>query len=263
MIRLLDLLWTSLKLRISRDLIYGMQFWVAFCTDFILFFIQVLVFYTIFSHVTDINGWGKYQFSFFIGTFMILDTLKMVFYFFGTISFPNYIRTGELDVYLTKPINPLFLIAIQKINLGGVLNLVPGFLIVIYSAIELKVQFTLGTILGYFFFLTLFSFLLYFLMLAPRLLAFWFVKLDFLMELDHQLNDLAFKVPGVVYQGVSKIIFYILLPFGLVATIPTQFATSVLEGKYWLLSIAVVVSYALLIMIMWKRGIKQYSSASS
>jgi len=74
---------------------------------------------------------------------------------------------------------------------------------------------------------------------------------------------LCMQLPGIVFYGVYKVIFYVILPYGIMATIPVQFLTGELTfaGAAW--GILVAAGFTLLTAFVWKQGIRHYNSASS
>lgn len=262
-IRYVKLCIFLLKFRLSKQMIYSFNFWMAFFVDLTVFGIQLVVFSAMFLQVDNINGWNKYVMIFFVGTFTIIDSLYMCSYFFGVISIPDKIRTGKLDVYITRPINTLFYVSFDNINLGSVLLTVPGVAMVVYSIKKLGLQVGFWNVSGYVMLIGVMLILMYDLMILIRSLAFWFIKTDALSEFEGEMVNFSFRVPGVVFKGISKLIFYIILPYGLIATIPTQFFTKGLN--YWdlILTLVVCAAFTCLSQIIWKLGLKHYSSASS
>jgi ABC-2 type transport system permease protein len=252
-----------LKLRLSREMIYSFNFFAALFVDGVLFVIQMLAFTTIFSQVDSVNGWSKFHVIIFIGTFTILDGIYMATYFFGVISLGDKIRNGELDIYITKPVNTLFLISFENMNIGSILISILGAIMVGYGALNLGIEITFIKILGYVFLLFIMYLLMYNLMVILRCCAFWFIKADNIYKLENELVNFCFKVPGIMYKGISKIIFYFILPYGLIATIPTEFLTGTMTVNGWIIAIGVCCIFSLLTWFLWKKGLGRYSSASS
>jgi ABC-2 type transport system permease protein len=252
-----------LKFKLERQMIYSFNFWSTLLVDFTVFLIQIAVFSTIFLQVDSINGWDRYQLIFFVGTFIILDSLYMCTYFFGIIGIPDKIRTGKLDVYITKPINTLFFVSFESMDLGSILLTIPGIMMLVYSAGKLNICVTPGKIIGYIFLMIVMLVLMFDLMVILRSAAFWFTRVDTLMEFESEMVNFSFRVPGIVFNGLTKIIFYLVLPYGLIATIPTQFFTGVLNVGYWLLTIVVCTIFTFLSLSIWKMGLKHYGSAGS
>jgi len=252
-----------LKLRLSREMIYSFNFFTTLIIDGIFFVIQMLAFTTIFLNVDSVNGWSKFHMIIFIGTFTILDGIYMATYFFGVFSISDKIRNGELDMYITKPVNTLFLVSFENISIGSILISIPGIVMVVYGTIKLGIEISVMKILGYIFLLFIMYIILYNLMVLLRCFSFWFTKVDNINKLENELVNFSFRVPGVMYQGISKIIFYFVLPYGLIATIPTEFLTGTMNKSGWFIAIGVCVAFTLLRKVIWKMGLKRYSSASS
>lgn len=252
-----------LKLRLSREMIYSFNFFAALFVDGIMFIIQMLAFTTIFSQVDSVNGWSKFHVIIFIGTFTILDGLYMATYFFGVITIGDKIRNGELDLYITKPINTLFFVSFENMNIGSILISILGAIMVAYGTENLGIEITLIKVIGYMFLMFLMYILMYDLMIILRCCGFWFTKADNIYKLENELVNFCFKVPGIMYKGIGKMIFYFILPYGLIATIPTEFIAGTMTVQGWLTAISVCSVFSFLAIFLWKRGLGRYSSASS
>lgn len=92
---------------------------------------------------------------------------------------------------------------------------------------------------------------------------FWFTKVDNIYKLENELVNFSFKVPGIMYKGIGKIIFYFILPYGLIATMPTEFLAGTMTISGWIISMGVCSIFTLLTRFLWKKGLARYSSASS
>jgi ABC-2 type transport system permease protein len=257
------LLYVFMKVRLNKSMMYSFNFWMAFITDLSIFMLQIAMFSAIFLNVGTLNGWNVYQMIVFIGTFTILDASYMATYFFGVLTIPEKIRTGTLDQYIVRPVNTLFYVSFENIDPGSLVLIVPGIMMVAYGVGMLGISVTAAAIAGYVFLLLLMYFLMYDLMIIIRTLAFRFVRIDSLCEIEGELVNFSFRIPGIVFKGAWKLIFYVLLPYGLMATIPAQFLADALDGRYWLLSLGVGAVFGFLCIFLWKRGMKRYGSVSS
>lgn len=115
-IRLIKVL---IKLRLERVMMFRLGFFGPFFVDGSLFVIQLLVFQAIYSNVDRIGNWKQGDMILFIGTFSLINALNMSIYFFGVNSIPEKIRTGEIDLYLTKPVSPLLRLTFEQVNPGA------------------------------------------------------------------------------------------------------------------------------------------------
>jgi ABC-2 type transport system permease protein len=187
----------------------------------------------------------------------------MCTYFFGVLAIPEKIRTGALDLYLTKPVSALFLLSLESMDFGSILLTIPGLMIVAWGVRALGVRLTAGLVAGYAVLFIGMFLLMYCVMVVLRVAAFWLVRINAFNELEGALVEFSFRVPGVVYQGVWKLLLYILLPYGLMATIPTQFLTGGMLLQHWLLVGGVLAGFWVGMSLLWQAGLRRYGSASS
>ena len=122
-----------MKLRLSHIMTFRLGFFGPFFIDTSYFLVQLFAFEAIYGHVDNIRGWGHGEILVFVGTFSLINALNMVIYFFGVISIPEKIQTGELDLYLTKPVNPLLRITFEKINPGSIPLLAFSACMIVYG----------------------------------------------------------------------------------------------------------------------------------
>ncbi len=109
-----------IKFRLSHIMTFRLGFFAPFFINTSYFLVQLFAFEAIYGHVDSIRGWGHGEILIFIGTFSLIDALNMTICFFGVISIPEKIQTGELDLYLTKPVNPLLRITFEKVDPGAI-----------------------------------------------------------------------------------------------------------------------------------------------
>jgi len=257
------ILWTLIRCRVSRQMVYRLSFWTAFWVDLLIFVMQLITFSAIFSQVPAIGGWTLAHMAIFLGTFTMLDATYMGTYFFGVLAIPEKIRTGGLDLYLTKPVNPLFLLTVEGVDFGSIMLTVPGFLMVAWGVQRLAIHLTVGLVAGYALLFAMMYLLMYAVMVALRVAAFWLVRTNAFSELENSLVEFSFRIPGVVYQGAWKVLFYVLVPYGLMATLPTQYLTGGMRWYHWALAGGVLAAFWAGMSLLWRAGLRRYGSASS
>jgi ABC-2 type transport system permease protein len=254
---------TLIRCKVSRQMVYRLSFWTAFWVDLLVFTMQLITFSAIFSQVQTIGGWGLPHMAIFLGTFTMLDAVYMSTYFFGVLAIPDKIRTGGLDLYLVKPANALFLLTVEGVDFGSIMLTIPGLLMVLWGVARLGIYLTLGLAAGYLLLFIMMYCLMYAVMVVIRTAAFWLVRTQAFNELENALVEFSFRIPGVVYQGVWKVILYILLPYGIMATLPAQFLTGGMLWYHWLLAASVLAAFMSLMTLLWQAGLRHYNSASS
>lgn len=257
------IIYMLLKMKLSKNMAFRFSFFGVFFVDGSLFLIQLLMFSSIYSQVGSIGGWDKAQMLLFIGTFSIINAVNMAVYFFGLISIPGKIKSGELDLYITKPVNSLLHLSFESINIGSVPLVFASIGIVVYAALGMNAQITPWTIIGYLFLVLMMTLLWYDLMVILRTIPFFVIQASSIERLEGEVITLCMKIPGTLFKGVFKVLFYLLLPYGIMATVPTQFFSGTLSPSGFVYSIAIVAAFTAFTLFFWKLGLRNYKSASS
>jgi len=252
-----------LKLKISRMMVFRISFFGASFADGALFLIHLLTFMVVYGHVDGIGDWGRGQMIMFVGTFSLINALNMMIYFFGVIEIPRKIKEGELDHYITKPVNPLLRITFENINPGSFPLVILSVLIILYgiSVNGVPVSFAAGA--AYTGLALLMTVLWYDMEVIFRSISFFFISASGIEALEGHLLTLNLKIPGVIYKGVFKVLFYFVLPYGIMSTVPTQALSGVLTPFGFLQAVGVVVFFTGFTIWFWRYGLRHYKSASS
>ncbi len=244
-------------------LVFRFSFFGAFLADGTLFLIQLLVFETIYSEVDSIGGWGRGQMIIFVGTFSMINALNMLIYFFGIVDLPGKIKRGDLDHYLTKPVNPLLRLTFENVNPGSFPLVILSILIVCYGVSVGGIQVSFAMAAGYAVLVLFMTLLWYDMELILRTITFFVISTTGIQQLEDQMLELNFKVPGVLYKGIFKLLFYVLLPYGIMSTIPTQFLTNSIDAVGVVIAALTVVVFTAFALLLWRIGLRHYKSASS
>ena len=252
-----------IKLKLSRMMVFRFSFFGAFFADSTLFLIQLLTFSAIYAHTDSIGGWGRGQMIIFIGTFSLINALNMWIYFFGVVDIPDLIKRGDLDQYVTKPINPLFRLTFENMNPGSFLLVIMSIFIVGYGVSEYGIAPSLPLTLGYGVLVLLMTLLWYDMEIILRTLPFFVISANGIMQLEGHLIILNFKVPGILYKGMFKIIFYFIFPYGIMSTVPTQLLSGALTAQGLTHALLISFAFTLFTFWFWRLGLKNYKSASS
>ncbi len=190
--------------------------------------------------------------------------VSLVFFLFRR-SLKNLSQTinrGDLDFYLTKPVDSQFYASLQ---VGGLQNLLSSFLgvaLIIFGLINLQHLPSLLDFLLFFLLITISLSVFYSLMLAAATLNFWFDRLDNIVDLVNRFNYIS-RFPADAYKKGGTLIFPLLLPFALVTTVPAGILINKNNPPYLFLLIAIALILLVLSRLFWLFALRRYSSASS
>lgn len=223
-----------------------------------IFFAVFIV--TLFTNVNHLAGYTLTQAVFFYLTFNFLDTMTQLF-FREVYRFRQLIVTGDFDLVLAKPFNPLFRALVGGADFFDLLMLVPyvGALIYVVGKIG-DVSFLQGT--------------LYVLLLVNGLViatAFHIVVLALAIvttEVDHAImiyRDLTTmgRVPVDIYRDPLRSLITFVIPVGLMMTFPAKAFLGLLSLQSIIFSFGLGVAFLFLCLRAWKYALTKYSSASS
>lgn len=223
---------------------------------------MMLLFLLIIKHnVKTFSGYTTDQVIVFFLVYQFVDLVAQILYR-GVYTFTNYIRSGDFDFLLAKPISPLFQALTDKPDFMDLIFLAPVTITSLYLLSQLDVAIT-PTSLSWFLVILGNSFAIvtafHILILATGILI---TEVDGVVWLYRDLSRLG-QFPISIYMQPLKFILFFLVPIGMMITIPAEILLG-LQPTYSIL-IAILIGIALVTLSMktWKWSLKKYSSASS
>ena len=252
-----------IKLQLHGSMVFRMDFIGPFFVDSSLFIIQLMAFSAIYSNVDAIGEWGKGEMILYIGTFSMLNAISMVLVFFGLNAIPEKVKSGELDLYLTKPVSPLFRLSLEKFSPGSIPLIIMSLCIIVYGIHSQKIEITGVQLLNYCFWVVLMAILYYDMEVLIRSVSLYAVSTARMDQIEDAGLSLCFKLPGIAFYGVYKVIFYLILPYGIMATFPVQSLIGEMDWNSAFYGVGIVLLFSVLAGVVWKNGLKHYNSASS
>lgn len=251
----------SLRNNFVREFVYRSNFITAMLMDLVWYAIEFTLFSVIYSNTSTLGGWTQDQVYFFLGFMFASDALFATFFGSAFWQFSDLINKGELDVVLTKPVNPVFLILSRHFSLTSLFNAVLGFAIMIRYA-------PMAGFEGGIHWLSVCVWLL--VAVAIQVLArfafsvgvFWTERSWALVRLYYQLFTFASK-PDSIFPKPLRYVTMTILPFALIGSVPARSLLFGLNRLDWGLIAAATVFFLVLDVVLWRKGLKRYQSASS
>lgn len=251
------------KNNVMAQMEFKANFISSIITEIAFLMSKALYIIVIYSVGISINGVTPHQMLMFIGSFTVITGIMDSVYYPNIASIPEYIRSGELDIYLTKPISTQFLASFRKFNIGlGIPNVLAGVVMIVISWYLSGVPVTLLNIIGYITFTIIGSILTYPLLFFPTILAFWLVKTDSLYDLTFSSWDFN-NMPMTIYNKVVQRIGIFILPIFILTNFAPMFVFGMLPVVYGVFAFLAVPIFVGLVILFWNKAIKSYTSASS
>ena len=256
-----NLFATQIRTNFVREAVYRKNFITMLFTDLVWIAVEFTLFTVIYANTNTLVGWTKAQVFFFLGIFFASDALNATFFQRNFWQFSDLVNKGELDILLTKPVNPVFLALTRWMSLTSILNFFLGIAIAIKYAdaagfaggwrwallpIWLVIGVTSAVLLRF----------------AFAVWVFWTDRSWAITRLYFQFFGLATKPDGIFPVAIRYTIMTF-LPFAFIGSVPTRALLFGLSLKETLGVGLVLISFYFFNAILWRRGLRRYQSASS
>jgi ABC-2 type transport system permease protein len=252
-----------IRQKLIRQMMHKEVFFGGFFVNLSLFIVQLLFFKIIYSNINVIDGWTQYQIIFFIGTYNLINNIAMMLFYFGINKIPRLIRSGKMDFYLLKPCNSLLYISFENFDFSSFPMVMFSIVIIIYAALMENITLTAQNIILYLCFLILMCILYYDLLVLVRCVAFFTIDISGLENVEWSLTELTMKIPGTAFKSFFKLLFCIIIPYGLISTVPSYMFFHTVDWNSVILVLIIVFVFSAITYFAWKFSVRHYRSASS
>ena len=243
---------------------YKGDFFLGLITG-VLFQIVTLIFIDVLfaRNSLTIDGWTKNHVLFIYG-FSIFP-LNLFFAFFPNLYNigSKYIIEGHLDRILLRPLNSLFQVLIEEVDIESLIGLLVGVAIVYHASIQLDIPWSLAKVCffgamalcGMFIYGGVFT--------AVASLSFWWPDRIGLMA--PLFNMITFgKYPVTIYNRFLQYILMWIIPFAFVAFFPSTFFLGFHNYSIYVFLVPVIAVASMVIgYSIWSFGIRYYESTGS
>jgi ABC-2 type transport system permease protein len=259
---ILKLLSAFLKVNIQMSLAYRADTVVNILLNLMWLGWELLSLSIIFNNTETIGGWDFGELIALLGVFRLVHTLMIALIWPNTEKFNQSIRDGSMDYTLLQPINSMFLVTFSRITVWRAWDLVLAAILIVVG-INLAGDTTTPLQILIFILLTVSgAIVIYSLWIVLIALTFWFTKFDNNVTILQALLD-AGRYPVTVYPVWLRILVTFIIPIAVATTIPLQALRGDLNLGRALMFVAIGVASFVVASQVWKRGLKQYSGASS
>lgn len=220
-------------------------------------------FQAIFLKVDQIGHWTYDQVLLLFATFHIVDYLMSIT-FHRNLAFhlPRHIQTGELDSRMILPVNLLYILSFEQMDLIDLLSFLPslGFLGYVISRLDIALSWSQAV--AYVALLVNAVVFLFAVILMIATISFWTTQSLGLARVFDNLLKIG-RYPLDIFQGFWKFVFVYFLPLVVVAQIPSQALLQTLSPGFLLFAFSITGVFLTLALDFWKVGLRNYLSAST
>jgi len=249
------------KASLVADLEFRLNFILLVFAEFIWYSTQLVLYEVIYRHTNIIGNWTLNQMRVFVFLALFVDSIYMILWDPNFSKFNDEVRKGNLDLLLTKPINSMFMISSQKISISHIPCLFITGAGLIWSLMQIP-DFNWLKLFWLILLIPSGLSVIFVGRLALNSSAIIFSRADFLQYVWYSIFRLGLR-PDAIYSGTLRYILIFILPFAMVASVPTRFLLEPIQFGFALWALIMPILLLSFMNWYWKFCMKYYSSASS
>lgn len=251
-----------LKQNVKTMLEYKSDFVIGIFSTLLTQFYGIFFVWVIFENIKQIHGWTFYEITFVYGLLTLAKGLDMFFFDnLHALGF-EYVREGKFDIFMIRPLSPLFQLVASYTQQDGLGLLLLGVVVVTKSLAELKIT------LGYLDIALLIVFvisgaaIISAINLITATAGFKTVNSHILMTSVASLQEFAFY-PILIYPKFIGFVLTWLIPYAFASFYPADYF---LHKGFQIFSFAtpfIAIILWVIALQIWKIGLRNYSSTGS
>ena len=262
MVHYLKIWLASVRYSLIRTMMFRFDFFLWSLVELFWMSVNILMISVIYRHTDSVAGWTKYEMLLLVGSSMLIQRFLMGFFWSSIYELSKNIRTGHFDFFLAQPGNVMFMSTTRKLDPDGLINSVIAMAVVAYSAHQLQLQPSFLDLAIYAFLIFCGLAIHYSILVITMALSFWITSAQGVEGSYFTLMEFS-RLPREAFKGLSSVVFVWILPVVVVSNSP---ARTLLHGfdpmwTLWLFAVALVWFAAA--VVIFNRGLRRYSSASS
>jgi ABC-2 type transport system permease protein len=260
--RALRLAWLSLRTGALAELQYRVNFFLQLLQSLLALATALVVLALVFSHTPELAGWSPDELLAVVGVHFLMGGVS------GTVIQPSMlrmiedVRRGTLDYVLAKPEDAQLLVSVREVRIWRAVDLLIGAVVLGVAVARLEAPLGATDALGFAVALLLGAVMLYCFWLVLAVGAFWFVRIEFIVELFEGVYQ-AGRWPISVYPDWLRLGFTFLVPLAFAITVPAEGLTGRLDPETLAAAAAFTGFLVAATRWLWRAALRRYSGASA
>lgn len=224
------------------------------------FFFFLLFLFLLVGKTKAVSSYTFWQVIFFYLTFNLVDVITQLF-LREVYRLRSLVVSGNFDLVLTKPMNPLFRVLAGGADILDLFTLPPLLAFLVFSAIKMGDISLWGFILYILLFLNgmLIAIALHTIVASIGVLT---TEVDNTIMLYRDFSNMA-RIPIDIYSQPIRLFLTFVVPVGIMITFPVKALIGTLSPSWVIFSFLIGATAFWLSLTFWRYSLKHYSSASS
>ena len=257
----INLYFSFLKASLKEMLIYRLDCIVGMISQIVTQLVEIIFIWLVFQNTDNLAGWNFMQILLLYGVTLISigisDFCFDALYDIG----PKYIRNGEFDKILLRPIHPLLSIIGSSKEFTSIGYLGLGLFITIEMLIKLSIPVTFILIIKIIFFSIVGAAIIGAINVILSIASFWTYRSNEVIWSFYRVYTFA-QYPIDIYNNFIKILITTILPFAFVAYYPTMNYLGMNSNMIYIAPIIMIILWIIAIKI-WNFALNNYRSTGT
>lgn len=216
----------------------------------------------IFQHAPTLAGWSKADALIILALSRLLEGLMQTMFISNITEIPTLIQKGTFDLILTKPLPSQWQAAFRKVSIYNSGNILAGLLLFGYIFLIRDATVTASSFAAAFIISLLGMSIYYSILIAAASLGFWLERFQAIWAVNYLISE-PLTVPFDIFPRGVRIALTYLLPLAFVVFVPAQALSGRLSAWQLPAALGLAAVFLLLTHIIWRAGLRRYTSASS
>ena len=242
---------------------YRANFYASLTMEVVFLLSKLVYVLFAFNYGGAIGGLSPDQLMLYTGVYTIMIGIYTGVLMENLFGMSGLVTSGMMDMYMTKPLSLLFMASLRRMNFAlPIPNFTAGLIMLITAWRRLGIPADALHILGLLGILLSSVLVMYSFFMIPQALSFWFVKSTSLTELSDKMWDLN-NMPMTIYAEPIRRVGLYFLPILFLTNMPTMYLIGRMTLAYACWVFAAPAVFFPILILLWKKGLRRYASASS
>ena len=257
----ISLYFSFLKASLKEMLIYRLDCIVGMISQIVTQLVEIIFIWIVFQNTDNLAGWNFLQILLLYGVTLIpigiSDFCFDALYDIG----PKYIRNGEFDKILLRPVHPLISIVGSSKEFTALGYFALGLFLTITMLIKLMIPITIVLVLKIIFFSIVGAAIIGAINTIFSIASFWTYRSNEVIWSFYRVYTFA-QYPLDIYNKFIKILITAILPFAFVAYYPAMNYLGMNSKMIYIAPIIMIILWVIAIKV-WNLALSKYRSTGT
>jgi ABC-2 type transport system permease protein len=214
----------------------------------------------VYTRTDTLGGWAPGEAIALLGTFQLVSGLRTAFVEPNLQWFGDQVKSGRFDAILLQPAPSMFLASLATCTPAALVQVALGIGITAAGIIQAEVALSVAGVAGWLILVVAATVTMWATRIALASVVFWALglNLDVLYDAVWQFG----RYPVQVYRSTLQSVLTYVVPVALLATVPVD---ALRDGSFVAVPAALIVAAgtSTAAWVIWRRGLRRYTSATS